>query len=86
MFCTRVPPSAPVLSERGSAGRAPGLPARQCNIGDEFDGRTLALGARGTGSNSLVPDTGIAGGGPGGPRFESGRSDMRVTVYKTTRG
>lgn len=26
------------------------------NFGDEFDGRMLALGARGTGSNSLVPD------------------------------
>lgn len=25
-------------------------------FGDEFDGRMLALGARGTGSNSRVPD------------------------------
>ncbi len=33
------------------AGSSPAL-----GTGDEFDGRMLALGARGTGSNSRVPD------------------------------
>ena len=34
------------------AGSSPALGT----LGDEFDGRMLALGARGTGFNSLVPD------------------------------